>query len=148
MKTVLWTAAIIAAGTATLTCGPDPLEYEGARILWSNRPFEDYRFTLQMQCFCVPGLAPPVVIDVVNGFAASVTYADTGVAAGPGLFENYDTIEKLFDIIQDVYDREFIYVRQQYDPDLGYPVDVFIDYSMSIADDELGFTVTNVGPVE
>ncbi len=53
----------------------------------------------------------------------------------------YLTIDGLFDLVQDVYDRKTYAVQVEFDPSRGYPTRIYIDYSEMIADEELGFTL-------
>jgi hypothetical protein len=42
------------------------------------------------------------------------------------------------------FDQKAHTVNVTYNPDLGYPTDLYIDVSQLIADEEVGYTVTNL----
>jgi hypothetical protein len=75
------------------------------RNLWNQRNISNYRYTLSNSCFCVPDARGPVVIEVRNGQTTSITSVATSQPVDPQLFQQYNTIPKLFDVIQDAIDR-------------------------------------------
>lgn len=112
-----------------------------SRDLWASRSVDDYRYTLQVSCFCTEQQTRPVVIEVRNGVRSSVTYAGTDVPADPALFTSYDSVEKIFALLEREINRPADRLTVVYDPAYGYPTDVSIDPSQQIADEELGLTV-------
>ena len=67
-----------------------------------------------------------------------------------GQFNNADTIDKLFTILKDAYtgkgdfEQKADTVNVTYHAQMGYPTTFFIDVSQTIADEEQGYTVTNL----
>jgi hypothetical protein len=59
----------------------------------------------------------------------------------------YQTVEDLFAVLADAYDRGAASVRASYDAETGQPTEFFIDYDEQIADEEVGFTVEPVRPL-
>jgi hypothetical protein len=53
--------------------------------LWESQAIDNYRYTLQVGCFCLVDVTRPVIVEVKDGQVASITYADDGTAADPGL---------------------------------------------------------------
>lgn len=77
-----------------------------------------------------------------NGSPRSVVYADTGASVATDYFQHYDTVEKLFDAIQDAIKRDADEVTVTYDPALGYPSNISIDFEEMAIDDEITFVVS------
>lgn len=111
------------------------------RAVWAARNVPAYRYTLQVSCFCGPDTTRPVTIEVRGGAATSRTYADDGTPANPDTFARYDTMEKIFAVIQAAIDQRAARTDAAYDPAYGYPTEGYIDPSVQIADEELGFRV-------
>jgi hypothetical protein len=109
-----------------------------------------YDFTLERQCFCPEDWRGPVDIQVRDGVAFSVTYVSTGQPVTDGKFDNADTIDKLFTILENAYagkgdfEQKADTINVTYDAQMGYPATFFIDVSQLIADEEQGYTVTNL----
>ncbi|WP_341525340.1 DUF6174 domain-containing protein [Nostoc sp. UHCC 0302] len=114
------------------------------RRLWNRQNISNYRYTFQRNCNCLPKATAPVVIEVRNGVTTSITYADSGQPADIELFRKYNTIPKLFNIIKDAIARKAYNLTVKYDPTLGYPTQINIDYDSQIADDEVFLTIENL----
>jgi uncharacterized protein DUF6174 len=114
------------------------------RRLWYKQKIYNYRYTLTRSCFCQPKATEPVVIEVRNGVTNSITYAKTGQRVDPKLFQSYNTIPKLFNIIYNAIDRKAANLSVQYNPKLGYPTQINIDYNRQIADEEIYLTIENL----
>ena len=68
---------------------------------------------------------------------------ESGESPANNGFPLYHTIDGLFDKIQDAIDREAVRLTVSYDPEIGYPTSVSIDYSLTIIDEEFSFTATS-----
>ena len=145
-------AAITGGGIALAGNGNDnaqPDVAEGAqaeldrhRTLWEANRSGDYTFEYRPVCFCPWEFVQPVEVKVRNGVVESVTYVESGESAATNGFP-YHTIDGLFDMIQDAIDREAVRLTVSYDPEIGYPTSVSIDYSLTIIDEEFSFTATS-----
>lgn len=116
---------------------------ESPQALWEAQELENYRYTLQVSCFCLREVTRPVVIEVRDGAVANITYADDGSAADPTLFEPYDSIDDLFTIINDAEAQDPARLDVTYAEETGVPLSVNIDISEQMADEELYLTVTD-----
>lgn len=141
---------MLVAFALTVSCTTSlPQNLTASENLWKAQNLRNYDFTLQRNCFCPEDIRGPVNIQVRNGAAVNITYADSGANVTGGKFDHADTIDKLFTILKDAYTgrNEFSQkadsVNVTYDARLGYPTDFFIDVSQTIADEEQGYTVTN-----
>jgi Family of unknown function (DUF6174) len=113
------------------------------RSLWDQANISNYRITVSNSCFCIPDARGPVVIEVRNGQTTSITSVATGQPVNPQFFEKYKTIPKLFNVIQDAIARKAFSIDVSYDPKLGYPTQINIDYDSQIADEEIFLTIEN-----
>ncbi|MFN6513658.1 MAG: DUF6174 domain-containing protein [Nostoc sp. CreGUA01] len=114
------------------------------RRLWSNQNISNYRYTFSNGCFCIPEARGPVIIEVRNGKTRSITSKETGLPVeNPEFFKNYNTIPKLFNVIQDAINRRASSLNVDYNPKLGYPTQINVDYNTQIADEEIYLTIEN-----
>jgi hypothetical protein len=111
--------------------------------LWESQAVDDYRYKLQVGCFCLVDVTRPVIVEVKDGQVASITYANDGTAADPALFERYDSIDKLFAIINEAEAQEPARLDVTYDEATGVPQSVVIDISEQMADEELYLEVSD-----
>ncbi|GAX37369.1 DUF6174 domain-containing protein [Nodularia sp. NIES-3585] len=118
------------------------------RRLWNQQNISNYRYTLSNSCFCIPEARGPVVIEVRNGQTTSITSVATGLAVEPQLFQEYNTIPKLFNVIQDAINRQAFSLNVSYSPRLGYPTQINIDYNSQMADEEVYLTIENFEEVQ
>ena len=130
-----------------------PQELTTNEKLWKNQRASDYDFTLERQAFTPEDWRGPVNIQVRNGTAVSVTYASSGAAVTEGKFDNADTIDDLFTILKDAYTGKGEFkqfgkkadtINVTYNTKMGYPTEFYIDVSQTIADEEQGYTITNL----
>ncbi len=112
------------------------------RTLWISNPAATYSFVLTPICFCPQDLLDPVTVLVVDGVVASVSYVKSGKAPEHDGYGRYVTIDELFDTIQEAIDGGASQITAAYDPQVGYPTDVRIDYDTRMADEEYTFTAS------
>ena len=103
-----------------------------------------YDYEFQWVCFCVDEVTQPVRVAVGESIVQSVTVIETGEPVDPDVLATYRTINELFLLLERAYEDGADQVRVEYDAELGYPVDAFIDYDFGVADEELGFSASNV----
>lgn len=118
------------------------------RRLWRQQKISNYRYTLTRSCFCTAEARGPVVVEVRNGVTTAVTSVATGQPVDRELFKQYDTVTKLFNVIQDAINRKASSLTVQYDAKFGYPTQINVDYNSQIADEELYLTVENFQVIE
>lgn len=127
-----------------------PPELTSNEKLWKDQGLKNYDFTLERQCFCPEDWRGPVNIEVRDGTAVSVTYFSNGTAVTEGKFDEVDTIDKLFTLLNNAFagkgdfEQKADSIDVTYDEKMGYPVTFFIDVSQLMADEEQGYTVTNL----
>jgi len=152
---------LLIAGLLAVSCASSvPQELTTSEKLWKDQGLKNYDFTLERQAFAPEDWRGPVNIQVRNGTAVSVTYVSSGAAVTEGKFDNANTIDKLFTMLKNAYagkgdfEQKAYSIEVTYNPQMGYPTYFFIDVSQNIADEEQGYTVTNLiartttGPVQ
>ncbi|MEH1905519.1 MAG: DUF6174 domain-containing protein [Nostoc sp.] len=112
--------------------------------LWRRQRIPNYRYEFTRSCFCFPKATEPVIIEVRNGVTTSITSKETGLPVDGQLFQKYNTIPKLFNIIKNALIKKAANLTVQYAPIIGYPTQINIDYNSQIADDEIFFTIKNL----
>lgn len=124
---------------------------EAARVLWRAAQSGDYRYGYQKYCECNRDEPPTTVVTVTDGRIASVYHlhgdSDREVPARDGSLDLYWTVDDLFDKLVDAYERDAI-VRAEYEPSLGYPTSLFIDYDPSYLGDETDLRSMRFEPIE
>jgi hypothetical protein len=134
-------APTLASPTATATPTPTPTP-DGYPAFEPK----DYTYDLAVQCFCM-GAGVPVEVSVVNGEVVAAVYLEDdtgrgGTAAG-------DPADKLFwlsinDLIDKANDPDAERVDVDWPAGQAYPNQVYIDGREDIADDEIGYSISNV----
>ena len=134
--------ALTAVG-CTDPLGPVQDALVAARVRWATANIHSYVFEFQRSCFCAPDFVRSVRIEVLDGIVNAAVYVDTEEAI-PLPLASVPTIEDLFDEIQDAMDRKAFSVVTDFDPDLGYPTSVAIDFIQNAIDDEMAFGVSSL----
>ena len=114
------------------------MELSAARQLWNAQGMDDYRMRVRTTGAWGGAAA---VITVRDGVPVSVKLVGE---EGPGfdwLFNDYDTVEELFAILDHAVAEDADHIDAAYHSQYGLPVEVFIDYRETWADDEQGFIV-------
>jgi hypothetical protein len=106
---------------------------------WDRKNISDYEFTLRINCFCPEERVGPHLIKVVNDQIVSVNNLpyDTGKTG-----ELY-TIDQLFSIIEKDIERDPYLKTMEYNSTFGYPQSVWFDFDKTMADEEIGYEVTD-----
>lgn len=115
-------------------------ELDAARERWEAAGMSGYQMTLRRTCFCPsPDYTGPFAVTVEGGELAAVQLDGARVDAERGM-----TVDGLFDLIEDAYTRRAQSVTVAFNPELGYPTNVSIDYSFQMADEEIGYMVSDL----
>ncbi|HET9948712.1 MAG TPA: DUF6174 domain-containing protein [Longimicrobiales bacterium] len=118
-------------------------ELESHRARWeANRPWA-YSFELERQCFCDPASFGPVRVVVEGDAIVHRAYDASGDPVPGHLADSFPHVDGLFDLVQGALESGAHEVVVDYDPTLGYPLDVRVDYGEMTADDELRVRVTS-----
>jgi hypothetical protein len=124
--------------------GQDRVEHLArARDAWKQAATGRYELVVAVRCFCFAGQRPER-FRVEGGRAFALAALD---AENAKFFERYNTVDKLFAVIEYAIRMKAEVVRATYHPALGYPTSASIDYSRKVADDELTFEITELQPI-
>jgi hypothetical protein len=136
---VAFSAVAPGCSSATVAqCAADTSVTEAARI-WHARQLENYQFTWQQQCFCLPEAVQPIRITVRGGAIVSATTL-TGEPVDDEVRSALLTIDALY---QRVLAAAKDAARLQFSCDsAGVPTRVFIDPNTRVADDEFRVTIS------
>jgi hypothetical protein len=111
-----------------------------ARQRWQGVAHADYGYSYQKYCECNRDIPPVTYVTIANGRIERVYHvhsdSDREVPARAGSLDLYYTIDDLFAKLETAF-AGGITVRAEYDPRLGYPTSIFIDYSPTITGEEL-----------
>lgn len=113
-----------------------------ARTVWDSKDVTSYSYILDLQCFCAPASElKPVLVTVRNGAVASLVYWDENPArrtpAPATVFGAYDTVEDLFEVIDDAIDRDADVLQVGYNSDFGFPEIINVDYEVGGSEQKL-----------
>jgi hypothetical protein len=136
LRPLLLLLALAPAGCGMLGPGPDDggrAALARARQEWAAAGWDAYRLAFVRSCECLPEMAGPFEVTVEDARIVSATRE--GEPVEPGAAVLY-TVEGLFGLVEDAYDRGAPTVRVTYTPGLGVPERVFVDYDERMADEE------------
>ncbi|WP_420454637.1 DUF6174 domain-containing protein [Rubrivirga sp.] len=130
-----------ALGGAPAERSPD---LDAARARWADAGLDAYAMTLQRICFCPsPDYTGPFAVVVRDGAVESVRLDGAAVDDERGA-----TVADLFDLIDEAYEKGAAAVDVTYDPEMGYPTSVGIDYDARMADEEIAYRVSDLRPAD
>ena len=122
----------------------DELNLQEQEKKWKKQGITDYEFTSQISCFCQSDYTLPKAVVVKNDEIQSIN----GVAYANLEYENHMTIDELFDYIEDRQNKNPVIENLEFDSVYGFPSYIYFDISEMIADDEIGYTITNFIPTK
>jgi Family of unknown function (DUF6174) len=118
------------------------------RQLWKKQNIRNYRYKLSRSCFCFPKASGPITVTVTKGRKSYLTDATGKPMVESEIFSEYDTVPKLFNLIEDAIAKKASNLTVQYDPKFGYPTQINIDYDSQMADEELYLTIDNLQKIK
>jgi hypothetical protein len=145
MRLTLFSAAILLficafSGCGLVKTGPQR-DLDVALSKWEQSNIKNYEYQLRVNCFCPPNVTFPVIMKVSNGVNVSAEYAQEPKEITNDYFKQYDTIDKLFDVVQKSVDDKVASLIVEYDATYGYPRSITIDRIKDAIDDEIAFFV-------
>ena len=109
---------------------------------WKKQAITEYEFTLQISCFCIVDYTRPKSIVVKNNQIESVN----GIAYTDLEYETYMTFDDFFEYIKERQKENPVQENLEFDPTYGFPTYIYFDISELIADEEIGYTITDFLP--
>lgn len=124
--------------------GIEPSEEETlldlSESIWQNQNIQNYTFTLQITCFCAQEYTQPKRVVVENNRVVSVE----GEAIEELNDSSFRTIDGFFDYIRETLNQNPESETITYDSDMGFPTYIYFDISSMIADEEIGYTISDL----
>ncbi|MEW5928026.1 MAG: DUF6174 domain-containing protein [Gemmatimonadota bacterium] len=113
-----------------------------ARAAWERQGIDSYRYVIHKSCGeCLPESVAPALVEVRDGSTVSVVAATSARQIRPEFYQQYDTVEELFDLIAAAIEQDPYRFGARYDSRRGYPLEFSVDYDRDAVDDEAGFAV-------
>lgn len=117
-------------------------DLQSHRQQWRHAALQDYDVSYQRQCFCLPELQRPILVEVRGGKIRNAVYAEDNGRLAPEIDYDLKTVDDWFALIDTASKLSVAQLRVRYDEVLGYPTSIFIDYHERMADDEI--TVSDI----
>lgn len=119
-------------------------ELDQNRKKWASAVVSNYQFNFRWKCYCSEEFVEPVNISVRENRIVDVDFvADDVPFTMIGLWR-YQTVDKLFDLLQEAIDKNAHSISVDYHSELGYPVSASIDYEEYTVDEEKGFEIDSL----
>jgi hypothetical protein len=151
MRSRAWWGSALALVSALLAaCAPvfgsttpSPSSEAEYRAIWDANHRADYSYTIERTCFCLP--LGPLDVTVQAGQVTSIltTRGKELQPDDPRLAAYPISIDALFDYVAKA-EQESDRSQAGYDPTLGYPAVVEVDWDSSIPDDNITIEVTDL----
>lgn len=140
---VLLLSLLIAACSAPAAVPPADVTVDDelalARAKWADANFEAYEMTITRSCFCPPEWRGPYTTIVEDGVVTSFVIEDLPIAQGEP-----PTVEGLFELLETAYAEGAARVEATYHEDWGYPLSLYIDTDERMADEEIGYEISEL----
>ncbi len=120
----------------------DALNQNQAR--WEQQHLSDYQYQLRVSCFCP--YYGTVTVTVRADTISSVEAPEVEPPVLPQDLNFFKTIDGLFEVVDEAIE-EADQFSVQYDPQMGHPTKIDIDYLIDAVDDEVVYTAANVQPL-
>lgn len=121
---------------------PDLQALNENRQKFNDTGFVLYDFQLERSAFTLPEFLRPIVTTVTGDGTTSSRFADDGQAVPDGYPFANQSINDVFNIIEEAINNGAHEVNVTYDEQFGYPTSVSIDYNELIADEELFLNIS------
>lgn len=142
------------AGTATDVVVGVQQQLSKNKQKWQQSALENYDFTVQNSCFCTLSDTLPIQFKIENSLVAGSSYdcSDLNfIRQEPLCDERPDsrlnqTVDSLFQVIEDAIKQKANTVSVEYDQMYGYPTSIAIDFIELAADDEVNYQIRDFKP--
>ena len=114
-------------------------EVTSHELQWKKAAIHQYTYTLRVNCFCPVSVVGPHVIKVVADTIVSVN----GSLYQPAITGKLPTLPELFSFIRESDTKKPYQRKVQFNGFYGFPESVYYDFSEQIADEEIGYVVSN-----
>ena len=120
---------------------PDPLiDFEINKNNWESFNINSYTYNFQVSCYCPDEITSPKEVEVIDGEIVIVNNTTFNVELHWGVL----SISQLFYVIEEAQKNKAAVIKAEYHEEKGYPVTVYIDQEEMIADEEMGYFVSDL----
>lgn len=140
----LWVCLVVTFVASAAACSSDDHGLTAARERWAKQGPAAYSFVSMRGCDCPPEVYRPMRVSVASGQITSAVYVDDQAPVASNFHSLLRTIDGVFDDIQAAIDQDAAQIMVSYDPALGYPTQLFVDYSKQAADEELSLQISGL----
>ena len=113
---------------------------------WLSHGIKQYQIEMQKICFCAPDAVRLMIFSISDNEIKDVRYADSGDEVDPSYYNQFNTIEGMFDLVAQALDKNPANIVISYDEEYGYIKELTVDYQQNIADDEFTIIASNMKP--
>ncbi|WP_428262885.1 DUF6174 domain-containing protein [Haliangium sp.] len=117
---------------------------DNALTQWNEAAISDYVYTYRKLCFCAEEDNHTMTLEVNRGVVVRAFDEVDRLTRDP---RNFDSVNDLFDLIQNLIDQQPDELTITYDPDLGYPTYISFDV-YNTADEELTIETSDLVALE
>jgi uncharacterized protein involved in tolerance to divalent cations len=132
----------------TYTVTEDVPDFEVSQVndyfeKWINLQITNYEFTLSVKCYCTPETAGPHNIVVKNNSIITVN----NVPYDANIHFFVKTMDQMFEYILKTLAEKPARKILAFDAQYSFPMNVYFDISEMIADEEIGYLLTDFKPL-
>jgi len=109
---------------------------------WNNAGLNNYLINSKRICFCAS--VEEVIVNVEEGMVKDARYLSSGEYLTIEELQHVYSVNEYFEIIREAINQQANVLRVDYDNDLGFPGNIYIDYDAAIADDEITYEISNL----
>jgi hypothetical protein len=113
------------------------------RELWDTQGLTNYQYDITRSAYNVSPFNDLLRVTVSGGEIVEIFNLDQNEFVDMADYDAFGPIEITFNTINNALVDEADQISVEYDSIYGFPVSVFIDYSVQIVDEEYSVTVTN-----
>lgn len=117
--------------------------FEANKEKWENASILDYSFVFQVSCYCTEEYTSPKTVSVRSGNIVTVNDLAYSEEIHRGIF----SINDLFKEIEKASNQNVAVLETTYDSFYGFPTKLYIDRDERIADEEIGYSISNFKPL-
>ena len=117
--------------------------FEANKEKWENASILDYSFVFQVSCYCAEEYTSPKAVSVRDGNIVTVNDLAYSEEIHRGIF----SINDLFKEIEKASNQKVAVLETTYDSFYGFPAKLYIDRDERIADEEIGYSISNFKPL-
>jgi hypothetical protein len=145
MRSTYVLSLLLGYSLPSLAVAADLDDFKEARLLWRSAALETYEYGYNKFCECHGDSPPETRVTVRDGVVSDVRHIPQNstrqVPADPANFGLYWTIDEIFAVVESAFARGAT-VTVDYDPELGFPAQFFIDYDADLIGDEVDIRIT------